>query len=78
MNWPACYAPGTTRASGRMESHPHSQPAQVVLKKTPLGVPWIESDGIAPAIVFLASGGARMVYGAPLSITGGDSANVTA
>jgi hypothetical protein len=61
MNWPACYAPGTTSASSRMESHPRNQPAQVVPKKTPLGVPWIESDGIAPAIVFLASDGARMV-----------------
>jgi NAD(P)-dependent dehydrogenase (short-subunit alcohol dehydrogenase family) len=43
--------------------------------KTPLGVPWIEPEAIAPAVVFLASDEASMVSGATFDITGGDSAN---
>ena len=46
--------------------------------KTPLGVPWIEPEDVAPAVVFLASDGARMVSGTSLAVTGGDSATVTA
>ncbi len=43
--------------------------------KTPLGVPWIEPDLIAPAVVFLASDAASMISGTSLAITGGDSAH---
>ncbi len=43
--------------------------------RSPLGVPWIEPDDIAPAVVFLASDAARMVSGATFDVTGGDSAN---
>ncbi|MET8816283.1 SDR family NAD(P)-dependent oxidoreductase [Streptomyces sp. NPDC004549] len=46
--------------------------------KLPLGVPWIEPDDVAPAVVYLASDAARMVSGTALSVTGGDSARVTA
>lgn len=46
--------------------------------KLPLGVPWISPDDVAPAVVYLASDAARMVSGTALSITGGDSARVTA
>ncbi|NEB93190.1 SDR family oxidoreductase [Streptomyces bauhiniae] len=46
--------------------------------KLPLGVPWITPDDVAPAVVYLASDAARMVSGTALSITGGDSARVTA
>jgi NAD(P)-dependent dehydrogenase (short-subunit alcohol dehydrogenase family) len=46
--------------------------------KSPLGVPWIEPEAIAPAIVFLASDEAYMVSGATYDVTGGDSANNTA
>ena len=46
--------------------------------KSPLGVPWIEPEDIAPAVVFLASEAARMVSGATYDVTGGDSANNTA
>jgi NAD(P)-dependent dehydrogenase (short-subunit alcohol dehydrogenase family) len=46
--------------------------------RSPLGVPWIEPDAIAPAVVFLASDEAYMVSGATYDVTGGDSANYTA
>jgi NAD(P)-dependent dehydrogenase (short-subunit alcohol dehydrogenase family) len=43
--------------------------------KSPLAVPWIDSQDIAPVVVFLASDSARMVSGATYDVTGGDSAN---
>ena len=46
--------------------------------KSPLGVPWIDPEDIAPVVVFLASDAARMVSGATYDVTGGDSANYTA
>jgi NAD(P)-dependent dehydrogenase (short-subunit alcohol dehydrogenase family) len=46
--------------------------------KSPLGVPWIEPEDVAPVVVFLASDAARMVSGATYDVTGGDSANYTA
>jgi NAD(P)-dependent dehydrogenase (short-subunit alcohol dehydrogenase family) len=46
--------------------------------KSPLGVPWIEPEAIAPAVVFLASDEAHTVSGATYDVTGGDSANYTA
>lgn len=49
-----------------------------LIAKTPLGVPWIEPEAVAPVIVFLASDDARMVSGAAYDVTGGDSANYTA
>lgn len=51
---------------------------EVLTAKTPLGVPWIDPDDVAPLVVFLASDGARMVSGATFAATGGDSANLTA
>lgn len=52
--------------------------AQGLAAKLPLGVPWLEPDQIAPAVVFLASDAAATISGTSLAITGGDSANVTA
>jgi NAD(P)-dependent dehydrogenase (short-subunit alcohol dehydrogenase family) len=49
-----------------------------LMAKSPLGVPWIEPEAIAPAVVFLASDEAYMVSGATYDVTGGDSANFTA
>jgi NAD(P)-dependent dehydrogenase (short-subunit alcohol dehydrogenase family) len=46
--------------------------------KTPLDVPWIEPQDIAPVVVFLASDAARMVSGATYDVTAGDSADNTA
>ncbi|WP_375382990.1 SDR family NAD(P)-dependent oxidoreductase [uncultured Sphingomonas sp.] len=48
---------------------------QAMLAKTPLGVPWIDPDDVAPMVVFLASDAARMVSGATYAVTGGDSAH---
>lgn len=47
-----------------------------LIAKTPLGVPWIEPEDVAPMVVFLASDAARMVSGATFSVTGGDSAHL--
>lgn len=41
---------------------------------SPLGVPWLAPEAIAPAVVFLASDEAHMVSGATYDVTGGDSA----
>jgi NAD(P)-dependent dehydrogenase (short-subunit alcohol dehydrogenase family) len=51
---------------------------QKLIAKSPLGVPWIEPEAIAPVVVFLASDDASMVSGATYDVTGGDSANYTA
>jgi NAD(P)-dependent dehydrogenase (short-subunit alcohol dehydrogenase family) len=51
---------------------------QKLSAKSPLGVPWLPPESIAPAVVFLASDDAYMVSGATYDVTGGDSANNTA
>ncbi|MEV4811756.1 SDR family NAD(P)-dependent oxidoreductase [Micromonospora avicenniae] len=45
--------------------------------RTPLGVPWLAPEGVAPLVVFLASDDARMVSGATFAATAGDSAYST-
>lgn len=51
---------------------------KILINKSPLGVPWIEPEDVAPVVVFLASDAARMVSGATYDVTGGDSAHNTA
>ena len=51
---------------------------QKLAANSPLGVPWIEAEAIAPIVVFLASDEASMVSGATYDVTGGDSAHYTA
>ncbi len=51
---------------------------QILIASSPLGVPWIEPEDIAPVVVFLASDDARMVSGATYDATAGDSAHYTA
>ncbi len=46
--------------------------------KSPLGIPWISPEDVAPMVVFLASDEARMVSGGTYAVTAGDSANITA
>lgn len=48
---------------------------QILIAKTPLGVPWIEPEDIASVALFLASDAARMVSGATYDVTAGDSAH---
>ncbi len=51
---------------------------EILATKTPLGVPWIEPEDVAPLVVFLASEAGRMASGSTFEITGGDSAHNTA
>jgi len=51
---------------------------KILAARTPLGVPWIEPEDVAPVVLFLASDAARMVSGATYDVTGGDSARNTA
>lgn len=48
---------------------------KILITKTPLGVPWIQPEDVAPIVVFLASDATRMVTGATYDVTGGDSAH---
>jgi len=69
------------QAAGKMptgSSTDDEEARKVLTAKTPLGVPWIEPEDVAPVVVFLASDAARMVSGATYDVTGGDSANNTA
>lgn len=64
------------RPTGSLETD--EQEARTILNaETPLGVPWIEPEDVAPVVVFLASEAARMVSGATYDVTGGRSANNT-
>lgn len=51
---------------------------ELLKKKTPLGVPWVEPEQVAPLVVFLASDQACMVSGTSFAATAGDSAHITA
>ena len=51
---------------------------EILTARTPLGVPWIEPEDVAPIVLFLASDATRMVSGATYDVTGGDSAHNTA
>jgi SDR family mycofactocin-dependent oxidoreductase len=59
-------------------SEDEEEARKLLSTKTPLGVPWIEPEDVAPVVVFLASDAARMVSGATYDVTGGDSAHNTA
>ena len=70
----ALQASGKTPAGNEAEDE--EQARQALLAKTPLGVPWVEPEAVAPTVVFLASGDARMISGASFEVTGGDSAHL--
>lgn len=48
---------------------------ETMIKKTPLKLPWLPPADIAHAYVWLASDEARLVSGATIDVTGGDSAH---
>ena len=50
---------------------------QILSKQSPLGIPWIDPNDVAPVVVFLASDKARMISGATYDVTAGDSAHYT-
>jgi NAD(P)-dependent dehydrogenase (short-subunit alcohol dehydrogenase family) len=57
----------------------HENEARKILAaRSPLGVPWLEPEDVAPVVVFLASDAARMISGATYDVTGGDSAHYNA
>jgi NAD(P)-dependent dehydrogenase (short-subunit alcohol dehydrogenase family) len=74
------YTQALKEAKGGKVPEPPLEPkvVEALTQKTPLGVPWIDPDHVAPAYVYLASDDARMVTGAALDVTGGDSAHNTA
>ena len=49
--------------------------AEKMSGQTTMGVAFIDPDDIAPAVVFLASDAAKMVSGAAIDVTGGNSAS---
>ena len=48
---------------------------EILKATTPLGVPWLEPEDMAPMVVFLASKESGMASGACFSVTGGVSGN---
>ncbi|WP_213769221.1 SDR family NAD(P)-dependent oxidoreductase [Caballeronia sp. dw_19] len=74
------YTQALKEAKGGKVPEPPLEPKvmEALTQKTPLGVPWIDPDDVAPAYVYLASDDARMVTGTALDVTGGDSAHNTA
>ena len=71
------YAQALKEAKGRVpDGDLEQQVAQAKAASTPLGVPWVAPQDVAPAYVFLASAAARMVTGTSLDVTGGDSAHL--
>jgi NAD(P)-dependent dehydrogenase (short-subunit alcohol dehydrogenase family) len=59
---------------GLSTAQEEEEPRKILTTRTPLGVPWIEPEDVAPGLVFLADA-ARMVLGATSDVTGGDRAN---
>jgi SDR family mycofactocin-dependent oxidoreductase len=52
--------------------------AQVRAEHTPLQLPWLQPEDMAPMVVFLASDEAARISGATFDVDGGDSAQFTA
>lgn len=63
------------------EAKEHPTEEEVIAARLPMSVmkiPWMQSDEVAPAVVFLASDAANRVTGASYDATAGDSARYTA
>jgi NAD(P)-dependent dehydrogenase (short-subunit alcohol dehydrogenase family) len=74
------YAQALVAAGKEPSGSPADEDAarKVLAAASPLGVPWIQPEDVAPVVVFLASDDARMVSGATYDVTAGDSAHYTA
>ena len=68
-------AVGETMTTPPPEHPTEEQTAQARLPKTPLGVPWLTPEQVAPVALFLATDMAGMVTGACYDVNGGDSAH---
>jgi NAD(P)-dependent dehydrogenase (short-subunit alcohol dehydrogenase family) len=62
------------RPTGKLAAD-EEEARKVLTTATPLGVPWLKPEDLAPVVMFLASDGARMVSGATFDVTGGVGAN---
>ncbi len=60
------------------ESQDEQTARQGLSKGSPLAVPWIDPNAVAPVVVFLASDAAAMISGSTYEVTAGDSAKNTA
>lgn len=71
------YAQALKEGSGGKLPDPPLEPKVIAAQtaKTPLQIPWLAPEDVAPAYVFLASEAGRMVSGAAFDVTGGDSAH---
>jgi NAD(P)-dependent dehydrogenase (short-subunit alcohol dehydrogenase family) len=75
----ARYAQAIDVAGGRPtgdERKDEQTALQGLAKKSPLGVPMIRPQDVAPMVVFLASNEAHMASGGTYAVTAGDSANM--
>jgi NAD(P)-dependent dehydrogenase (short-subunit alcohol dehydrogenase family) len=75
---PGRYTQAVQEAGQQIPENPgelEKMAAEVMIKKTPLKMPWLPAVDIAEAYLWLASDGTRLVSGATIDVTGGDSAH---
>ena len=60
------------------ESADEKAAEETLAKSSPLSVPWIDPNAVAPVVVFLASDAAYMISGSTYEVTAGDSAKNSA
>ena len=68
-------AVGETMTTPPPEHPTEEQAIAARMPKTPLGVPWLRPEQVAPVAVFLSSDAAEMITGACYDVNGGDSAH---